>query len=118
MAGLLRAIGRGMAGRCPVCGGAPLFESFFGLRAACGACATRFTGASNQSAGAMILNVFVTIALGFVGAVLVVVRFPQSLGLALMLLFGGLCLFHILFYRIAFGIWMGILARTGALDEN
>ncbi|HEY1011656.1 MAG TPA: hypothetical protein VGE07_03065 [Herpetosiphonaceae bacterium] len=118
MVSLLRAIGRGMLGRCPVCGRGRLFASFFGLRDACGSCATRFTGGSNQSAGAMILNVFVTIALGFAGAIVAVLSFPQSLGLALAALFGGLALFHILFYRVAFGIWMGILARTGALDEN
>ena len=118
MANLLRAIARGVRGRCPACGRGRLFQAFFALSESCGACGTRFKGNSNQSAGAMILNVFVTIALGFCGAVAAVLRASDSLGMALLLLFSGLCLFHLLFYRIAFGIWMGILARTGALDEN
>ncbi|HEY1011655.1 MAG TPA: hypothetical protein VGE07_03060 [Herpetosiphonaceae bacterium] len=118
LARFFRAQALGIAGRCPVCGHGKLFRSFFKIHDSCPYCQASFIGSGNQSTGAMGINVVVTVALGFAGGVWLVLALPDFVGWGLLALFALLTLFHIVFYHFAYGMWIGILAITGDLDED
>lgn len=77
-ASALRLLGRALRLRCPHCGGAPVFASWFRRRERCGACGLRFarTGA-DYFTGAMFFNLILAEAL-FAGGLLItlVARWP------------------------------------------
>ncbi|HEY1011543.1 MAG TPA: hypothetical protein VGE07_02490 [Herpetosiphonaceae bacterium] len=113
-----RALLRGFVGRCPECGKGKIFRSYFKIHDTCSVCQARFSGSGNQSTGAMGINIVITIALGFLGGIGLVLRYPDQVGWGLLALFAALAVFHTVFYHFAYGLWVGILALTGDLHEE
>jgi uncharacterized protein (DUF983 family) len=69
----VRALTRGLAMRCPVCGTGQLFTSFFRLRQRCPGCALEFEREDGYWLGAMVVAIGAVIALFavvFLGGVL------------------------------------------------
>ena len=96
-----------------------VFKGFYGLNAACATCGARFHQDGSPTVGAMIINMFVTILLGFIGGVVLVVSVSVDdlmLGLLAWLLM--LTVFSAIFYRFARGLWVGITTLTGANEEH
>lgn len=113
------ALMRGLFGRCPACGRGQIFNSFYGLNERCSYCKNRFHQDGSPTVGAMIINMFVTILLGFIGGIgLVLVVDVDSLMLALLALLVALGIFSSIFYRFARGLWVGITTLTGANEEG
>ena len=118
MRGLLTLM-RPLWGRCPACGGGRVFKGFYALNAACDRCGARFHQDGSPTVGAMIINMFITMLLGFIGAIpLVIKTTPDTLMLALLGWLAGLALFSTVFYRFARGLWVGITTLTGANEEG
>ncbi len=118
MRGVLMLL-RGLAGRCPACGRGKVFNSFYGLNSVCARCGNRFHIDGSPTVGAMIINMFITILIGFVAGILLVLWVPAEQllwGLAGLLLV--MALFSALFYRIARGLWVGITTLTGAYEGD
>ena len=120
MLDLIVCIWRGICGRCPICGLGRMYRpgSFYALLEGCAQCGRRYEGMGNQMAGAIGISLTLTTFLGFVGGFLLVIWVPNHVMWGLVGLFAGLSIFHSLFYRVARGLWLGILAFTGALDED
>ncbi len=112
------ALWRGFVGRCPVCGRGRMFRSFYTLIEGCALCGRRYEGMGNQNTGAMGISVTLTTLLGFIGGFLLVLYVPDQLVLGLVCLFVLLTIFHAIFYRLARGLWIGLLSITGAMDED
>lgn len=115
---LFRALLLGALGRCPHCGRGQLFRSFYGLQPACAVCGTRFERTGNQSTGGMAINLVVTILLGFAGGILLVLHYPDFVLQGLLIMLAGLTVFHLLFYRPAKGLWIGLMELTGDMDHD
>ncbi len=113
-----QALLRGFFGRCPVCGRGRMFRSFYGLRERCEYCGTEYERTGNQSTGGMAINLVVTILLGFIGGIILVLRWPDAVLPGLALLIVVLTLFHIVFYRCAKGLWLGITSLTGDMEHD
>lgn len=58
----MAAVGRGLAGRCPRCGRAPLFDGFLAVTARCAACGLGF-GGHDAGDGPAVFIIFVVGAL-------------------------------------------------------
>ncbi len=114
----LRALWRGSLGRCPHCGYGHIFRTFFELIEGCAQCGRRYEGTGDQSTGAMGISLTVTTLLGFIGAVLVVLWMPDELGWGVTALLTTLSAFQVIAYRVARGMWIGLLSITGAMDED
>jgi len=118
MRGILTLI-RPLWGRCPACGRGRLFKGFYDLNTTCASCGARFHQDGSPTVGAMLINMFITMLLGFIGAIpLVINTTPDTLMLALLFWLVGLALFATVFYRFARGLWVGITTLTGANEEE
>lgn len=115
---LLVAMMRGFVGRCPLCGKGPLFASFYRVHERCSACGVRYEPTSGQNTGAMAINLVMTIVLGFIGGILLVLYMPEQLFVGMAAMIAILALFHIVFYRFARGLWLGMLVATGDLAHD
>ena len=116
--GLLTLL-RPLWGRCPTCGRGRVFKGFYALNAACERCGARFHQDGSPTVGAMIITMFITMLIGFIGAIPLVVNTPpDSLMLALLAGLAGLAAFSTVFYRFARGLWVGITTLTGANEEG
>jgi uncharacterized protein (DUF983 family) len=112
-------LARGFFGRCPACGRGRVFKGFYDLNATCASCAARFHHDGSPTVGAMIITMFITILLGFGGAIpLVISTTPDTLMLGLALWLVALTVFSAIFYRFARGLWVGITTLTGANEEG
>lgn len=109
---------RGFLGHCPHCGYGRIFRSFFGLVEGCAQCGRRYEGTGDQSAGAMGISLTVTMALGFIGGILLVLFAPDHLVPGMVALLVILSGFQAIAYRLSRGLWIGLLALTGAMDED
>ena len=109
---------RGILGRCPACGRGQVFHSFYGLNSTCSMCGNRFHVDGSPTVGAMIITMFVTILLGFIGGILLVIMWPEQVLWGLAGLLTGIAVSSGLFYRVARGLWVGITTLTGANDEG
>jgi uncharacterized protein (DUF983 family) len=115
---LLQAMLRGFIGRCPLCGRGRLFHAYYKVRERCESCGVVFEPTSGQSTGGMAINLVLTIFLGFVGGIVLVLNAPDRLGIGLLALLAVMALFHLLFYRFARGLWLGIMVATGDLAHD
>ncbi|MBA3469123.1 MAG: DUF983 domain-containing protein [Herpetosiphonaceae bacterium] len=115
---LLLALLRGFTGRCPLCGRGRLFRSYYKVRDRCESCNVQFEPTSGQSTGAMAINLVLTIIIGFVGGIFLVLYAPDRLGAGLLALLAVMTIFHIIFYRFARGLWLGIMVATGDLAHD
>ncbi|MBP8252146.1 MAG: DUF983 domain-containing protein [Herpetosiphon sp.] len=110
---------RGFFGRCPRCGKGRVFAGFYALNSTCSVCGTPFHHDGSPTVGAMIINMFVTILIGFIGAIpLVINTAPDQLMLAVALWLLVLIVFAVIFYRFARGLWVSITTLTGALEQD
>ena len=114
----LLSLCRGLIGRCPLCGRGRLFHSYYKVRERCDHCGVHFEPTSGQSTGAMAINLVLTILLGFIGGIVLVLRYPDRLVVALAALLVVMALFHIVFYRFARGLWLGLMVMTGDLSHD
>ena len=112
------ALWRGLIGRCPQCGRGKLFKSFYGIRERCAVCDVQFERTGNQSTGGMAINLVLTLMLGFAGGIWLVLRDPNAIFPQLFILIGGLMVFHVLFYRPAKGLWLGLTSLTGDMEHD
>lgn len=110
MRGRLTRLWRGLRRRCPNCGHAPIFESFFVLRDACPACGFSFEREEGYWVGAMTVSLAVVeIVFGLVFVVGLLVTWPDPPWTALLLI--GLALnltLPIVFYPTSKAVWMGL----------
>ena len=118
MSGEIQALWRGFSGRCPVCGMGRMFRSYYELHEGCAQCGRRYEGMGNQNTGAIGITLSLTTFFGFMGSFVLVFYSPSYLGWKVAALFSLLGIFHALFYRVARGLWIGLLAITGAIDED
>ena len=106
----LQALGRGLARRCPACGGRGLFASYFTLHEHCPTCGLRFEREDGYWLGAMIVAIGVVIALFalvFLGGVLL--TWPDVPWTALLIatvLLNGLV--PVVLYPWCMTAWMGL----------
>lgn len=114
----LLALMRGFIGRCPLCGRGRVFRSYYGLNEGCTHCGVVFEATGNQSTGGMGINIVLTIFLGFIGGIFLVIYAPDHGGLGLAGLLAAMTLFHIIFYRFARGLWLGVMVMTGDLEHD
>ena len=101
-------IARGLTHRCPNCGGRTLFApgAPFTLAPSCPACGLKFERDEGSFLGAMSLNYGVTICL-FLVPVLIAYLAGGIGGVTAAVLAGvGAVLFPILFYRLAWSLWV------------
>lgn len=101
-------VSRGLAGRCPNCGGATLFApgSRFRIRPQCEACGAKLDRGEGFFLGPFVINYTVTVAFLVVPAILLGVR--GALGTtATFVLAGAAALFGpILLYRRSWSWWL------------
>ena len=109
---------RGFSGRCPVCGRGRVFYTYYKVRERCEHCGIQFEASSGQSTGGMAINLVLTLFLGFVGGIVLVLNAPDQLFLGLAALLAVMTLFHVVFYRFARGLWLGIITLTGDIGKN
>ena len=114
---IIQSLLRGFFGRCPVCGRGKMFKSYYGLREMCPVCGTHFERTGNQSTGGMAINMVLTIFLGFALGIMLVLSTPEHIWRDLALLSLGLIIFHLIFYRFAKGLWLGITALSGDMKH-
>lgn len=114
----LLALFRGFIGRCPLCGRGRLFRSYYKVRERCETCNVQFEPTSGQSTGGMAINLVMTILIGFVGGIFLVLYAPERLALGMLALLVVMAIFHLLFYRFARGLWLGIMVATGDLAHD
>lgn len=114
----LLSVWRGLIGRCPLCGRGKLFYAYYKVRERCDHCGVRYEPTSGQSTGGMAINLVLTMFLGFAGGILLVLRYPDRLFVGLAALLAVMALFHIIFYRFARGLWLGIMVMTGDLSHD
>ncbi len=114
----LLALFRGFIGRCPLCGRGRLFRSYYKVRERCETCNVQFEPTSGQSTGGMAINLVMTILIGFVGGIFLVLYAPERLALGMLALLVVMAIFHLLSYRFARGLWLGIMVATGDLAHD
>jgi uncharacterized protein (DUF983 family) len=101
-------LGRALRLRCPRCGRAPLYRSWFVMDDPCPACGLRYEREHGYFVGAIYLNYAATIAvalgtvLGLDAAVGLPLRWQLAVGVAL----GALV--PLVFFRYARGLWLAI----------
>jgi uncharacterized protein (DUF983 family) len=116
MPGWGEAIWRGMRGRCPSCGRAPIFNGYLKVHPVCAACAAPLGAMPADDAPPYIAMLAVAHAVGIV--VVMIFHFglaPNMLayGLLLLLLI-GVCMISL---RVAKGAVIGILLKLGNKRE-
>ncbi|GAA5526472.1 DUF983 domain-containing protein [Herpetosiphon gulosus] len=118
MGNFLLAMLRGFIGRCPLCGKGKLFRSYYDIHPTCSACGVGYEATGNQSTGAMGINIVLTIFLGFIGGIFLVIYASDQLMQGLLALLLVMSIFHIIFYRFARGLWLGLMVATGDLETG
>jgi uncharacterized protein (DUF983 family) len=104
----LQIVARGLANRCPNCGGRTLFRpgTFFQVNAACPACGLRIERDEGFFLGSMSLNYGVTLV-GFLTPVMILAYYGViGTTFAVILAGAGALIFPALFYRSSRSWWL------------
>ncbi len=116
MPGWGATIWRGMAGRCPACGAAPIFDGYLKVHPVCASCAAPLGAMPADDAPPYIAMLVVAHVIGIV--VVMIFHFglaPNMLAYGfLLLLLIGTCMIAL---RIAKGAVIGILLKLGRQRE-
>ncbi len=117
MPGWGATIWRGMAGRCPACGQAPIFDGYLKVHPVCAVCAAPLGAMPADDAPPYIAMLVVAHAIGIV--VVLIFHFglaPNMFAYGfLLLLLIGVCMIAL---RIAKGAVIGILLKLGRKREG
>ena len=108
---IIRVLSRGARLCCPVCGGAPVFQSPFRVRHHCPACGALFQREEGFFVGAIMINVVTTEAAVMATAGLWLLSMASGGGgegdaALLTLLFAVALLFPVAFYHHAWSLWL------------
>jgi uncharacterized protein (DUF983 family) len=103
---IVGALLRGARLRCPVCGGASVFQSPFRVRPECPACGAVFQREEGFFVGAVMINVVTTEAAVMATAGLWLLSSAGSDGAMLAALFAVALLFPVAFYHHAWSLWL------------
>lgn len=113
----LRAICRGIALTCPVCGKGPLFAGYNRLVRTCAHCATDFEASRGEWTGALMFaqGIFGMVALGG-WYVLFLIGLPMLGPQGIAWLAGWGIAAPIVFYPSIKGAWVGLMQAGGGLE--
>ncbi|MET0626002.1 MAG: DUF983 domain-containing protein [Pyrinomonadaceae bacterium] len=103
---VFRTLARGARLRCPVCGGAAVFQSPFRVRPECPACGAVFQREEGFFVGAIMINVVTTEAAVMATTGLWLLSSAGSGGGLFAALFAVALLFPVAFYHHAWSIWL------------
>lgn len=103
---IIDALLRGARLRCPVCGGASVFQSPFRVRPECPACGAVFQREEGFFVGAIMINVVTTEAAVLATAGLWLLASSGSDAAMLVALFAVALLFPVAFYHHAWSLWL------------
>jgi uncharacterized protein (DUF983 family) len=102
----LKTLGRGASLRCPVCGGARVFQSPFRVRHHCPACLALFQREEGFFVGAIMINVVTTEAAVMAAAGICLLVLGDGGTLLLTLLFAVALVFPVAFYHHSWSLWL------------
>lgn len=105
----------GLRGRCPHCGLGQLFARRFHLNDTCPYCAVRFARARGEMLGAMYLNSMLTLVLALAGFFIAEWLFQPALLVQFVVWVAFCLIFPLLFFRLAYGLWLAISYLTGGV---
>jgi len=105
---LRQALARALRLRCPRCGKAPLFRSWFAMNTVCAVCDLKFERAQGYWVGAIYVNYAVTTLIAVGG--FFVLRATIDLGTAaqLALWIPFVIVFPLWFFRYSRSLWLGL----------
>ncbi|MCA1615097.1 MAG: DUF983 domain-containing protein [Acidobacteria bacterium] len=103
---IIKALSRGARLRCPVCGGASVFQTPFRVRPECPACGAVFQREEGFFVGAIMINVVTTEAAVLATAGLWLLSSAGGGAALLPILFAVALLFPVAFYHHAWSLWL------------
>ncbi|HEX8285499.1 MAG TPA: DUF983 domain-containing protein [Pyrinomonadaceae bacterium] len=103
---VVQTLARGARLRCPVCGGAGVFQSPFRVRPECTACGSVFQREEGFFVGAIMINVVTTEAAVMATAGLWLLSTEGRDAALLPILFAVALVFPVAFYHHAWSLWL------------
>jgi uncharacterized protein (DUF983 family) len=101
-------LGRAARLRCPRCGRAPLFRSWFAMNVVCPACDLRFERAQGYFVGAIYVNYAATVGVAVVGYFWLWSRTSISTAAQLTIWIPFCVLFPLWFFRYSRALWLAV----------
>ncbi len=105
---LVQSLRRGIALRCPRCGGTPLFRGWFAMAPACALCGLRYERAQGYFVGAIYINYAVTTVIATAGYFVLWGYAGVSTGVQLALWLPFVALFPLWFFRYSRSLWLAL----------
>jgi uncharacterized protein (DUF983 family) len=105
---LRRALARALVLRCPRCGKAPLFRSWFSMNTVCAVCDLKFERAQGYWVGAIYVNYAVTTVIALTGYFAAWHWLDAPLGWQLAVWGTFTALFPLWFFRYSRSVWLAV----------
>ena len=105
---LRQALGSALVLRCPRCGRAPLFRSWFVMNTVCAVCDLKFERAQGYWVGAIYVNYAVTVTIAVAGGFLLWTRAGVDPVAQLALWIPFVVAFPLWFFRYSRSLWLGL----------
>ena len=108
LAAVARVLGRAARLRCPRCGRAPLFRTFFSMHEGCAACGLRFERAQGYWVGAIYVNYAATVLIPIAGYFVLWRVADLSTATQLSVWIPFVIVFPLWFFRYSRSLWLAL----------